>query len=78
MASKLLRVQSPQARIELSDSDLVTRARTALDLLEFDFFRTLTNFKSMAHAKVVSQEERDMMTDLMRRVRRMTEEVGAR
>ncbi len=40
MISKLLRVQSPPARTELSDNDLVIRARTALGLLDFDFFRT--------------------------------------
>jgi len=41
-----------------------------------DFFRQLTCFKSAAWGQPVTQEERDMMTELLRRVRIMTEEVA--
>lgn len=47
-----------------------------VDGVELDFFRHLCFFKSTAHGGKASQEERDMMTELMRRVRAMTEEVG--
>jgi len=41
-----------------------------------DYFKDLTCFKSMAWGHSVSDEERDMMTDLLRRVREMTDEIG--
>ncbi len=47
-----------------------------IDGLELDFFRQLTCFKSAAWGQPVTQEERDMMTELLRRVRTMTEEVA--
>lgn len=47
-----------------------------VDGVELDFFRHLCFFKSTAHGGKASQAERDMMTELMRRVRVMTEEVG--
>jgi len=47
-----------------------------VDGVELDFFRHLCFFKSTAHGGKASDAERDMMTDLMRRVRAMTEEVG--
>ncbi|MBM4089688.1 MAG: hypothetical protein FJ276_09710 [Planctomycetes bacterium] len=47
-----------------------------LDGIEMDYFRHAVLFKSHATGTAVSQEERDMMTDMMRRIRRMTEEVG--
>ncbi|MCX6910513.1 MAG: family 10 glycosylhydrolase [Verrucomicrobia bacterium] len=47
-----------------------------VDGVELDFFRHLCFFKSTAHGGRASQAERDMMTDLLRRVRAMTEEVG--
>ena len=47
-----------------------------VDGVELDFFRHLCYFKSTAMGGAASDEERDMMTDLMRRVRKMTEEVG--
>ena len=48
-----------------------------VDGVELDFFRHLCYFKSVAMGGKAAQNERDMMTDLLRRVRRMTEEVGA-
>lgn len=47
-----------------------------LDGIELDFFRHLCYFRSTAMGGEASEEERDMMTDLIRRVRKMTEEVG--
>jgi hypothetical protein len=47
-----------------------------VDGVELDFFRHLCFFKSTAHGSKATQVERDMMTDLMRRVRAMTEAVG--
>lgn len=47
-----------------------------VDGVELDFFRHLCFFKSTAHGGKASQAERDMMTELMRRVRAMTEEIG--
>ncbi len=53
-------------------------SRYDLDGIEWDFFRMLTNFKSLAWRKGVSTEEREAMTGLLRRVRAMTDEIGAR
>jgi hypothetical protein len=47
-----------------------------VDGIELDFFRHLCFFKSTAHGSKATQAERDMMSDLMRRVRAMTEKVG--
>jgi hypothetical protein len=47
-----------------------------LDGVELDFFRHLCYFKSTALGGTASDEERDMMTDLIRRVRKMTEQAG--
>jgi len=47
-----------------------------LDGVELDFFRHLCYFKSTALGGAASDEEREMMTGLMRRVREMTEKVG--
>ncbi|MEA3401449.1 MAG: family 10 glycosylhydrolase, partial [Armatimonadota bacterium] len=47
-----------------------------VDGVELDFFRHLCYFASVANGGTASQQERDMMTDLLRRVRAMTEEVG--
>jgi len=47
-----------------------------VDGVELDFFRHLCFFKSTAHGGKANQTERDMMTDLLRRVRAMTEEIG--
>ena len=47
-----------------------------VDGIELDFFRHLCYFASVANGGVASQEELDMMTDLMQRIRAMTEEVG--
>lgn len=47
-----------------------------VDGIELDFFRHLCYFKSTAFGGAATQAERDMMTDLMRRVRRMTEARG--
>ena len=47
-----------------------------VDGIELDFFRHLCYFKSTATGGTASDEEREQMTDLMRRVREMTETVG--
>ncbi|MCC7493357.1 MAG: hypothetical protein IT204_13465 [Fimbriimonadaceae bacterium] len=47
-----------------------------VDGLELDFFRHLCYFRSVAHGGVASDAERDALTDLLRRVRTMTEQVG--
>jgi hypothetical protein len=47
-----------------------------VDGVELDFFRHLCYFKNTALGGTASDEERNMMTGLMRRVRRMTEDVG--
>ena len=47
-----------------------------VDGIDLDFYRHLLYFPSNADLKDATQEERDMMTDLMRKVRAMTEEVG--
>lgn len=47
-----------------------------VDGIELDFFRHLCYFKSTATGGAASDDERAMMTELMARVRKMTEEVG--
>ncbi len=47
-----------------------------VDGIDLDFYRHLLYFPSNADLKDATAEERDMMTDLMRKVRAMTEEVG--
>ena len=47
-----------------------------VDGVELDYFRHLCYFKSVAQGGVASQDEGDMITGLMRRVRAMTEQVG--
>jgi hypothetical protein len=47
-----------------------------VDGVELDFFRHLCYFKSTASGGTASDEEREMMTGLIRRVRTMTEEAG--
>ncbi len=47
-----------------------------VDGIELDFFRHLNYFKGPAMGKVASQEDCDKMTSLIRRIRKMTEEVG--
>jgi glycosyl hydrolase family 10 len=47
-----------------------------IDGVELDFFRHLCYFKSTATGGKAGDEERDMMTGLMERIRKMTEEVG--
>jgi hypothetical protein len=47
-----------------------------VDGIELDFFRHPCFFKSVAWGEDASAQELEMMTDLMRRIRRMTEEVG--
>ena len=47
-----------------------------VDGIELDFFRHLCYFKSTAMGGKASDEEREMMTGLIRRIRKMTEEVG--
>ncbi|MBM3334671.1 hypothetical protein FJY63_08420, partial [Candidatus Sumerlaeota bacterium] len=52
--------------------------RYEVDGVEMDFFRHPTFFKSVATGGEASQQETDMMTDLVRRVRKLTEEIGAK
>ena len=47
-----------------------------IDGVELDFFRHLNYFKRPAMGQDASQEDRDKMTSLLRRIRRMTERVG--
>ena len=47
-----------------------------VDGVEMDFFRHLTYFPSVANGGKASEGEREMMTQLMRRIRTMTETVG--
>ena len=49
-----------------------------IDGVEMDFFRHPCFFKSVAEGGQATQEELDMMTDLIRRVREMTEREGLR
>ena len=48
----------------------------AVDGVELDFFRHQHYFKSVSWGGQATDEEREMMTDLLRRIRRMTEEEG--
>ncbi len=52
--------------------------RFDVDGVEMDFFRHACFFKSVAWGGEASDEERDMMTDLVRRIRAMTEREGMR
>jgi len=52
--------------------------RFAIDGVEMDFFRHACFFKSVAQGGRASQEELDMMTGLLRRIREMTEREGMR
>jgi len=49
-----------------------------IDGVEMDFFRHACFFKSVAQGGRASQEELDMMTGLLRRIREMTEREGMR
>ncbi|MFV1966964.1 MAG: hypothetical protein ACC628_16175 [Pirellulaceae bacterium] len=49
-----------------------------IDGVELDFFRHLCYFKDPALGGTATDEQREMMTQLIRRVRTMTEEVGLR
>lgn len=52
--------------------------RYDVDGLELDFFRHPVYFKPQMTGDPVTQEHCDMMTDLVRRVRKMCDEVGAK
>jgi len=52
--------------------------RFDVDGIELDFFRHASFFKSVAWGGRAGQEELDMMTDLVRRTRQMTEREGMR
>jgi len=52
--------------------------RFDVDGIELDFFRHACFFKSVADGSRASPEELNMMTDLVRRIRRMTEQEGLR
>lgn len=47
-----------------------------VDGIELDFFRHLCYFKNTASGETADDQQREMMTDLMERVRQMTEQVG--
>ena len=47
-----------------------------VDGVELDFFRHLYLFKRVVKGGVASDSERAMLTDMLRRIRRMTEQVG--
>ncbi len=49
-----------------------------IDGIELDFFRHPTFFKPHAFGQPLGQEHLDAMTDLLRRIRAMTETIGAR
>jgi hypothetical protein len=49
-----------------------------VDGVELDFFRHLVLFRSVAEGGLASAAERDMMTDLVRRIRVLTETEGMR
>lgn len=49
-----------------------------IDGLQMDFFRHLVYFRAHAEGGVCGQAELDMMTELLRRVRVMADEVGAK
>ncbi|MCX6991991.1 MAG: hypothetical protein NT011_02490 [Kiritimatiellaeota bacterium] len=49
-----------------------------VDGVELDFFRHLHYFKTVSLGGKATAEELEMMTDLMRRIRRMTEKEGVR
>jgi hypothetical protein len=52
--------------------------RFDVDGVELDFFRHACYFKSVADGGRASEQELDMMTDLLRRIREMTEREGLR
>ncbi|MBN2292275.1 MAG: family 10 glycosylhydrolase [Pirellulales bacterium] len=47
-----------------------------VDGIEMDFFRHLVYFKAIAQDKDTGQADRDMMTNMVRRVREVTEKIG--
>ncbi len=47
-----------------------------VDGIEMDFFRHLVYFKAIAEDKDTGPAEREMMSDMVRRVRNMTEQIG--
>ena len=52
--------------------------RYDVDGVEIDFFRQLTCFKRLAWGRQIGQEERDMMSEYLRRVRVRLDEIGSR
>ncbi len=51
-------------------------SRYDIDGIDLDYFKDLTCFKSMAWGHPVTDVERQAMTDMLGRVRRMTDEIG--
>ncbi|MEI8191234.1 MAG: hypothetical protein WCI75_16080, partial [candidate division NC10 bacterium] len=49
-----------------------------VDGIEMDFFRSLVFFRTVAEGGEAGDAERGMMTDMVRKIRRMTEEEGLR
>lgn len=52
--------------------------RYDVDGLELDFFRHPVYFKPQMYGQPVTQQQRDLMTDLLARVRKMTDEAAAK
>ena len=53
-----------------------TVERYDVDGIEYDFMRHIQFFKSVAYGKTASEQELKLMTDFMRRLRKITEEAG--
>ncbi len=68
----------PEARDKVFRILRDVATRYDVDGLEFDFFRHPVYFKPQMTGDTVTQQHCDMMTGLLRRVRKMTEEVSAK
>jgi len=66
----------PEVRRHFHDYILGYCRQYDYDGLELDFFRQLTCFKSAAWGQPVTEEERDMMTELLQQIREGTEQIG--
>lgn len=53
-------------------------SRYDIDGLELDFFRNPVCFKSVAWATVITQEETDVMTEYLRGIRTLMDQIGSR
>ncbi|NLE40040.1 MAG: hypothetical protein GX621_18645 [Pirellulaceae bacterium] len=69
-------VEATREKVYRILADVATRYD--VDGLELDFFRSPVYFLPQMHGKPVTQEQCDMMTDLLRRIRRMADRQAAR